>query len=124
MTEYTADRHRLHAARVKGLYDMAGWMESRLIAPIPEHLTSVATVRSVAVLTDVAIGLDLPGPHRSDDGSYYLRQSFAGDVSWLAAAYNTPGGLSRDELFVRAWAEHHGYVLTPLTAAIPGGETP
>jgi hypothetical protein len=124
MTEHSALRHAHHAAHIRGLYDLARWLERDITTPVPDHLAAIATVTSPAELAELAADRDMDGPHRAQDGSWFLHRAFAGGVTWQAIAYAGNGNVSKAEQQARTWAAQHGYILVPLTGATPGGNTP
>lgn len=119
MTEHSAHRHAAHAAHVRGLYEMAAFIESDATVPTPDHLASVTSIATPADLVTVAVNLDLPGPFQAPDGSYFLHRAFAGGVSTQWVSYADRTGASSDEQQARAWCALHGFVPVPYTHIVP-----
>lgn len=118
MTESSATRNRMHAARVKALRAMADWMEPYSTLPVSEYVADIVRVTDPVVLENVAIAHGLDGPYTAGDGSRYLYQAFGGGVTWQAVHYPDNTGMSEAERHARAWAAHNGLVLVPRTNTV------
>lgn len=120
MTESSATRNRMHAARVKALRAMADWMEPYSTLPVSDYVADIVRVTDPVVLENVAIAHDLEGPFTAGDGSRYLYQAFGGGVTWQAVAYADHSGMSEAERHARGWAAAHNLILVPRIN--PAGE--
>lgn len=116
MSEYTVDRARRHAAAVKGLHDMLGWIGSDATIPVWDYLPVIISAGSPDQVAQIASAHDMPGPHTATDGTRYVFRAFGGNVTYQAVCAPRGTAVSTAEQRAHAWARQHGCVIVPINA--------
>jgi hypothetical protein len=116
VNEHTADRTRHHAAAVKGLQQLLGWLETDATIPVWDYLPVIIGADSAEQVARIAIAHDMPGPHTATDGSVYTFRAFGGGVTYQTVCAPTGTAVSTAEQRAHAWARQHGCVIVPVHA--------